>query len=94
MPQQDKSSKLMSIQDMLCKTKAHKVLRFASVAGICILAILLTCKFGSLIFMSWNDAGLRYDTFIDCISEITLTTMTVDMWISYTTKINITRTRE
>ena len=94
MSQQDKSSKLMSIQDMLCKTKSHKALRLISVVGICVLATLFTCKFGSLIFMSWKDAGLRYDTFIDCISEITLTTMTVDMWISYTTKINITRTRE
>lgn len=88
------NSKPLSIQDMLCKTIAHKVLRRTSIVGICILATLFTCKFGSLIFMSWKDAGLRYDAFIDCISEITLTTMTVDMWISYTTKINITRTRE
>ena len=36
--------------------------------------------------MSWDEAVLRYDVFIDSFTYIMLTLMTFDMWISYTTK--------
>ncbi len=44
------------------------------------------CKFCSLFFMSWDEAVLRYDVFIDSFTYIMLTLMTFDMWVSYTTK--------
>lgn len=76
----------VSAQDILCRGTLHKLVRMLTTPCIWIASIFCICKLCSLFFMSWGDAGLRYDAFIDSFTDAALILMIFDMWISYTTK--------
>ena len=77
---------VVSAQDVLCKGILHKLIRLLTIPCILITSIFYICKLFSLFFMSWDDAGLRYDVFITSFIHAALIFMIFDMWISYTTK--------
>lgn len=76
----------VSAQDILCRGALHKLVRMLTTPCIWISSIFCICKLCSLFFMSWDDAGLRYDVFINSFTHAALILMIFDMWISYTTK--------
>lgn len=77
---------VVSAQDILCRSTLHKLVKMLTTPCIWIASIFCICKLCSLFFMSWNDAGLRYDVFIGSLTHAALIFMIFDMWISYTTK--------
>ena len=77
---------VVSAQYILCKDTLHKLIRILTIPCMWIVSIFCICKLCSLFFMSWEDAGLRYDAFIDSFTHTVLILMVFDMWISYTTK--------
>lgn len=79
-------NKAVSAQDILCRGVLHKLLKRLTVPCMYMASVFWVCKLCSLFFMSWSDAGLRYDVFINSFTHATLILMIFDMWIRYTTK--------
>lgn len=79
-------SNVVSAQDILCRSALHKLVRMLTTPCIWVASIFCICKLCSLFFMSWSNAGLRYDAFINFFTHTTLVLMAFDMWISYITK--------
>ena len=79
-------NKAVSAQDILCRGALHKLLKRLTVPCMYMASVFWVCKLCSLFFMSWSDAGLHYDVFINSFTHATLILMIFDMWISYTTK--------
>ena len=85
--------KKVVLQKTICTGLLHKLLKKLQTPCLLLAGVLTILKLITACFLSWEDAGLRYNHFIDMFLTGLIMCMFFDMWLAYTAAIPVATTK-